>query len=139
MQQVQHAHVFPVEMGWSDLGSFEVLAQMERLFAGPVYRPWGHYDALHESHHYQVKRLTILPGRSISLQRHQHRAEHWVVVEGRAHVTRDGEQLTLDANEAAYIPALQWHRLANAHASENLVVIEVQTGSYLGEDDIERA
>lgn len=102
-----------------------------------VHRPWGNYESLDQGERYQVKRLTLQPGRQLSLQRHRHRAEHWVVVRGTATVTRGEDLLTLHANESVYIPQGTVHRLANSH-DQLLEVIEVQTGSYLGEDDIER-
>jgi mannose-1-phosphate guanylyltransferase/mannose-6-phosphate isomerase len=86
---------------------------------------------------FQVKRLTVKPGASLSLQRHRHRAEHWVVVSGTARVTRGEEQIDLTANESTYIPIGMNHRLENPGAAP-LEIIEVQSGQYLGEDDIER-
>lgn len=102
-----------------------------------VHRPWGNYESLDQGERYQVKRLTLQPGKQLSLQRHRHRAEHWVIVRGTATVTRGDERLTLKANESVYIPQGTVHRLANTGA-DMLEVIEVQTGAYLGEDDIER-
>ena len=102
-----------------------------------VYRPWGYYDSIGEGAAYQVKRLTLKPGCRISLQRHRRRAEHWVVVAGRAKVTRDGEEILLGPNQSIYIPLGAKHRLENVGA-EPLFVIEVQSGDYFGEDDIER-
>ncbi|MGB2192421.1 MAG: cupin domain-containing protein, partial [Luminiphilus sp.] len=86
---------------------------------------------------FQVKRLTVTPGQTLSLQLHHHRAEHWVVVSGEAEVTRDEEQLTLSPDQSTYIPIGMKHRLAN-RGTAPLEVIEVQSGSYLGEDDIVR-
>lgn len=102
-----------------------------------VYRPWGWYESLREGPGFQVKQLTVKPGASLSLQSHRHRAEHWVVVSGLARVTCGEETFDLAANQSTYISPTQKHRLANP-GKEELVVIEVQTGSYLGEDDIER-
>lgn len=102
-----------------------------------VHRPWGTYDGLEQGPGYQVKRITLKPGAAISLQLHHHRSEHWVVVAGRARVTRADEQFELLANESTYIPAGVKHRLENI-GSEPLQIIEVQSGSYLGEDDIVR-
>ena len=101
------------------------------------YRPWGWFESLVNMPGYQVKRLVVYPGAALSLQSHQHRSEHWVVVSGTASVVRDGELLTLATNESVYIHVGQKHRLAN-ETDEPLIVIEVQTGSYLGEDDIVR-
>ena len=102
-----------------------------------VYRPWGYYENLDEGEGYKVKRLQVAPGASLSLQRHAQRAEHWVVLCGQATVTRDAETLELGAKESIDIPAGAKHRLQNRGA-EPVEIIEVQTGSYLGEDDIER-
>ena len=102
-----------------------------------VYRPWGYYETLDAGERFQVKRLMIKPQSRISLQRHRRRAEHWVVVSGRAKVTREDEVMTLGPNESTYIPVGKKHRLENVGAEE-LLVIEVQSGDYLGEDDIER-
>jgi mannose-1-phosphate guanylyltransferase/mannose-6-phosphate isomerase len=102
-----------------------------------VYRPWGYYQTLHDGDRFQVKRITVNPGAALSLQRHHHRAEHWVVVNGIAEVTRDEETFVLHENESVYLPPLAVHRLANP-GKIPLNLIEVQSGSYLGEDDIER-
>ena len=102
-----------------------------------VYRPWGSYQAIDADAGFQAKRLIINPGASISLQRHRHRAEHWVVVRGTAEVTRDDEIFTLEVNQSTYIPLGAIHRLKNP-GSEPLHIVEVQSGDYLGEDDIER-
>ena len=102
-----------------------------------VYRPWGHYEAIDQGDGYQVKRLVVDAGKRISLQRHQHRSEHWVVVRGSARVTRETTTFDLATHESTYIAAGVIHRLENA-GFQPLEVIEVQTGAYLGEDDIER-
>jgi mannose-1-phosphate guanylyltransferase/mannose-6-phosphate isomerase len=102
-----------------------------------VFRPWGHYEQLDAGERFQVKRLTVKPGAELSLQMHYHRAEHWVVVRGTASVTRGEDQFVLTENESTYIPVGTRHRLANP-GTVPLEVIEVQTGSYLGEDDIVR-
>jgi mannose-1-phosphate guanylyltransferase/mannose-6-phosphate isomerase len=102
-----------------------------------VHRPWGTYDSVEAGPGYQVKRLSVKPGGAMSLQRHQHRAEHWVVVAGLARITRDDEVFELRANESTYIPVGSKHRIENP-GLETLHIIEVQTGDYLGEDDIER-
>lgn len=102
-----------------------------------VHRPWGWYDYLDKGPRFQVKRIVIHPGASLSLQVHRHRAEHWVVVQGTAEVTNGDRVYMLESNQSVYIPLGQKHRLANR--SEGLLeVIEVQTGDYLGEDDIVR-
>ncbi len=102
-----------------------------------VWRPWGYYETVDEGTGYAVKRLMVKPGAALSLQRHARRAEHWVVVSGCARVVHGEESRTLAANESIYIPPGVVHRLENP-GREPLYVIEVQTGDYLGEDDIER-
>jgi mannose-1-phosphate guanylyltransferase/mannose-6-phosphate isomerase len=102
-----------------------------------TYRPWGQFHCVDSAPGYQVKRLTIHPGEKISLQIHRKRSEHWVVVEGVATVTRGESVFTLAANESVYIAAGEKHRLEN-RTSQALIVIEVQTGNFLGEDVIER-
>jgi mannose-1-phosphate guanylyltransferase/mannose-1-phosphate guanylyltransferase/mannose-6-phosphate isomerase len=102
-----------------------------------VHRPWGFYESLECGHRFQVKRITVNPGAKLSLQKHLHRAEHWVVVNGTARVTRDGEHLLVRENESIYLPLGAVHRLENP-GKLPLNVIEVQSGAYLGEDDIVR-
>src|SRR5262245_58213156 len=102
-----------------------------------VHRPWGHYEGIDAGERFQVKRIVVLPGCKLSLQRHMHRAEHWVVVCGTAAVTIGEEHKTVHENESIYIPIGTAHRLANP-GKIPLELIEVQTGSYLGEDDINR-
>ncbi len=102
-----------------------------------VYRPWGFYESVQQGHRYQVKRITVRPGAKLSLQKHFHRAEHWVVVNGTALVTRDADSLLVRENESIYLPLGTVHRLENPGKLE-LNLIEVQSGAYLGEDDIVR-
>lgn len=102
-----------------------------------VPRPWGVFDSVDSGECFQVKRITVKPGARLSLQMHHHRAEHWVVVKGTARVTRGDEVLVLEENQSVYVPLGVRHRLENIGA-EPLEVIEVQSGSYLGEDDIVR-
>ena len=102
-----------------------------------VYRPWGWYQTLETGERHQVKHLMVKPGHGISLQAHKHRAEHWTVVAGTARVTRDDEVITLEIDQSVYIPLGAKHRLENL-SSDPLSVIEVQSGNYLGEDDIIR-
>jgi mannose-1-phosphate guanylyltransferase/mannose-6-phosphate isomerase len=102
-----------------------------------VYRPWGSFEAITQGPDYQVKRLILTPGQAISLQRHQHRCEHWVVVAGKAEIRIGDEIKTYQANESVYIQKGDLHQLKNI-GDKPLIVIEVQTGGYLGEDDIER-
>lgn len=101
------------------------------------YRPWGHSETFKESDGFLVKRITVAPGESLSLQMHHHRAEHWVVIRGEAHVQRGEETFVINADESTYIPAGTRHRLTN-RGTEPLDVIEVQVGDYLAEDDIVR-
>jgi mannose-1-phosphate guanylyltransferase/mannose-6-phosphate isomerase len=102
-----------------------------------IYRPWGYYQSIDSGPRYQVKRIFVKPGGQLSLQRHHHRAEHWVVVKGTAEVTLDGKVSHIFENESIYLPIGSVHRLANP-GKIDLELIEVQTGSYLGEDDIVR-
>lgn len=102
-----------------------------------VARPWGWYDSVDEGERFKVKRIQVKPGASLSLQMHHHRAEHWIVVKGVAEITNGDQVITLTENQSTYIPQGQTHRLANRGA-EPLEIIEVQSGSYLGEDDIVR-
>jgi mannose-1-phosphate guanylyltransferase/mannose-6-phosphate isomerase len=102
-----------------------------------VSRPWGWYDTIDEGEKFKVKRIQVSPGESLSLQKHTKRAEHWVVVKGVAEVICDDKKITLKENESTYIPPGHLHRLSNP-GKDVLEIIEVQSGSYLGEDDIER-
>ncbi|HHA2559907.1 TPA: mannose-1-phosphate guanylyltransferase/mannose-6-phosphate isomerase [Stenotrophomonas maltophilia] len=102
-----------------------------------VYRPWGAYDSIDNGERFQVKRITVKPGGTLSLQMHHHRAEHWIVVSGTAEVTRGSEVILLSENQSTYIPLGVTHRLRNP-GKLPLELIEVQSGSYLGEDDIVR-
>ncbi|UNK41898.1 mannose-1-phosphate guanylyltransferase/mannose-6-phosphate isomerase [Luteimonas sp. S4-F44] len=102
-----------------------------------VYRPWGAYDSIDNGARFQVKRITVKPGATLSLQMHHHRAEHWIVVSGTAEVTRGDDVLLLSENQSTYIPLGVTHRLRNP-GKLPLELIEVQSGSYLGEDDIVR-
>ncbi|MDI6797079.1 MAG: mannose-1-phosphate guanylyltransferase/mannose-6-phosphate isomerase [Desulfatibacillaceae bacterium] len=209
MEKTENACVVPVEMGWSDLGSWEalwkvgakddkqnvisgdvcahdvtdcVLRAESRLLAAvglsghvvvetsdavlvaprshaqqvrhvverlreqkrgevlshkKVLRPWGSYEVITEDSRFQVKRLVVKPGARLSLQKHYHRAEHWVVVRGTGIITCGEKQLTVKEDESAYIPLGTVHRLENP-GSIPLEIVEVQTGAYLGEDDIVR-
>jgi mannose-1-phosphate guanylyltransferase / mannose-6-phosphate isomerase len=102
-----------------------------------VFRPWGSYDSLDNGERFQVKRLTIRPGGVLSLQMHHHRAEHWVVVSGTARITRGDEVFLLEENRSTYIAVGVRHRIENP-GKVPLHIIEVQSGGYLGEDDIVR-
>jgi len=109
----------------------------ERITHRQVYRPWGFYQGVVEGERFQVKKIEVKPGASLSLQMHHHRAEHWIVVKGTAKVTRGDESFLLSENESTYIPLGVKHRLENP-GTLPLQIIEVQSGSYLGEDDIVR-
>ena len=111
--------------------------RIEAVSHKKVFRPWGHYESIGDGARYQVKRISVTPGQVLSLQKHFHRAEHWVVVQGTAVVTRDNEEILLRENESVYLPLGAVHRLANP-GKIPLELIEVQVGSYLGEDDIIR-
>lgn len=121
----------------------DVVAQLERanspqaVIHRKVARPWGWYDSVDVGERFQVKRIGVKPGASLSLQKHHHRAEHWIVVKGTAEVTRGTETMLLSENQSTYIPIGEVHRLHNPGRLE-LEMIEVQSGSYLGEDDIVR-
>ena len=109
----------------------------EQALHRKVHRPWGWYDTVDEGDCFKVKRIQVNPGASLSLQKHRHRAEHWVVVKGTAEITNGDSTLLLTKNQSTYIPLGAVHRLANP-GSIPLEIIEVQSGEYLGEDDIER-
>ena len=109
----------------------------EQTLHRKVHRPWGWYDSIDEGGRFKVKRIQVKPGASLSLQKHHHRAEHWVVVSGTAEITCGDRKLLLTENQSTYIPLGEVHRLANP-GSIPLEIIEVQSGSYLGEDDIVR-
>ncbi len=119
------------------VSQLEKEGRIEKNLHRKVYRPWGWYDSIEEGNGFKVKRIEVKPGASISLQMHHHRAEHWVVVQGTAQITNGDKVLTLTENESTYIPLGQKHRLHNPGKSP-LQIIEVQSGNYLGEDDIIR-
>lgn len=101
-------------------------------------RPWGSFTILDESENFKVKRIEVLPGKRLSYQRHQRRAEHWFVVQGTAKVTLNGSEILVESGKAIDIEVGTAHRVENPHDADTLVFIETQTGSYFGEDDIER-
>jgi mannose-1-phosphate guanylyltransferase/mannose-6-phosphate isomerase len=109
----------------------------EQLFHRKVNRPWGWYDSIDAGENFKVKRIYVKPGASLSLQKHQSRAEHWVVVKGIAEITNGEKTITLKENESTFIPQGQLHRLRNS-TNLPLEIIEVQSGEYLGENDIIR-
>ncbi|MFH1728001.1 MAG: phosphomannose isomerase type II C-terminal cupin domain [Pseudomonadota bacterium] len=100
-------------------------------------RPWGFYEILSDKEDHKVKRITVYPGKRLSLQRHQKRSEHWFIVQGYGVVTLDDQKVTVSNGKAIDIPVTTAHRIENS-GQKNLVFIEVQTGSYFGEDDIQR-
>jgi mannose-1-phosphate guanylyltransferase/mannose-6-phosphate isomerase len=109
----------------------------EHCYHRKVHRPWGWYDSIDEDERFKVKRLHVKPGASLSLQKHHHRAEHWVVVKGTAEITKGDKKIMLTENQSTFIPLGEVHRIANI-GMVTLEIIEVQSGSYLGEDDIVR-
>jgi len=119
------------------VGRLKQLGRPETALHREVFRPWGSYDSVDGGTRFQVKRLTVKPGAQLSLQMHHHRAEHWIVVSGTARVTCNDKVFLLSENESTYIPIGATHRIENPGKVE-LHIIEVQSGSYLGEDDIVR-
>lgn len=119
------------------VASLSQAGRSETRSAPLVHRPWGSFEAMDSGERYQVKRITVKPGGRLSLQRHHHRAEHWIVVSGTAQVTVDKRSFLVCENQSTYIPIGALHRLENT-GKIPLELIEVQSGSYLGEDDIER-
>jgi mannose-6-phosphate isomerase-like protein (cupin superfamily) len=139
MEKTDRAAIVPTDMGWCDIGSWPSLWRhtQTRSDLSPVERPWGRYTGFAQGEGFQLKEIVVDPGRRISLQRHRHRREHWIVMAGRARVTRDDAVFDVEVNGTADIPLGAVHRLENP-GSEPLHIIEVQFGDYLGEDDIER-
>ncbi|HYN61832.1 MAG TPA: mannose-1-phosphate guanylyltransferase/mannose-6-phosphate isomerase [Rubrivivax sp.] len=119
------------------VGELHKAGRSEPTLHRQVHRPWGWYDSIDSGPRFQVKRIMVKPGASLSLQKHHHRAEHWIVVSGTAEVTNGDQVILLSENQSTYIPLGQVHRLANP-GKVPLEIIEVQSGSYLGEDDIVR-
>ena len=119
------------------VSQLDLQKRAEKNLHRKVARPWGWYDSVDEGERFKVKRIQVKPGASLSLQMHHHRAEHWVVVKGVAEITNGDQVITLNENQSTFIPQGQTHRLSNP-GKEPLEIIEVQSGSYLGEDDIVR-
>ncbi len=119
------------------VNALEQQKREEHTLHRKVHRPWGWYDSIDEEERFKVKRIQVKPGASLSLQKHHHRAEHWIVVKGTAEITCGEKTLLLTENQSTYIPLGEIHRLANP-GTIPLEIIEVQSGSYLGEDDIVR-
>lgn len=107
------------------------------IYSNEEHRPWGYYEVLSHQPDHKVKRITVYPGKRLSLQRHRKRDEHWHIISGNAIVTLDSEELRLEKGQSVDIPRGAAHRVENRGA-DNAVFIEVQTGQYFGEDDIER-
>ncbi len=126
-----------VEQVKSVVAQLETRHNPEASMHRKVARPWGWYDGIDRGERFQVKRIMVKPGASLSLQKHYHRAEHWIVVCGTAQVTKGSETFLLTENQSTYIPIGETHRLENPGKTD-LEMIEVQSGSYLGEDDIVR-
>ena len=103
-----------------------------------IQRPWGFYAIINKGKNFKVKLVEVLPGRRLSLQSHQYRSEHWVVVSGTAKIINGGDMLILRENQSTYIPKRTLHRLENPEKKHRLKIVEVQCGEYTGEDDIER-
>ena len=131
------AHVDYAEQVKTVVAQLEALGVPQAQHHRHVARPWGMYDSVDAGERFQVKRIVVKPGSSLSLQMHHHRAEHWIVVSGTAEVTNGDKVMLLTENQSTYIPLGQVHRLANP-GKVPLEIIEVQSGSYLGEDDIVR-
>jgi mannose-1-phosphate guanylyltransferase/mannose-6-phosphate isomerase len=119
------------------VGQLSAAGRSEHTLHRQVHRPWGWYDSIDAGARFQVKRIMVKPGAALSLQKHHHRAEHWIVVSGTAEVTNGDQVILLTENQSTYIPLGTVHRLANP-GMVPLEIIEVQSGSYLGEDDIVR-
>jgi mannose-1-phosphate guanylyltransferase/mannose-6-phosphate isomerase len=140
MEKTDRAAVVPADIGWSDIGSWASLigfAKTRADLAAPVVRPWGSYFSAAAGDGFQVKEIVVNPKSRLSLQRHKHREEHWLTVEGTARVTRDEDAFDLAPGAWTHIPLGAKHRLENL-GDTPLVIVEVQFGDYLGEDDIER-
>ncbi|KGM54334.1 mannose-1-phosphate guanyltransferase [Lysobacter daejeonensis GH1-9] len=131
------AHKDKVQEVKGIVSSLKKRGRSEPTWHRKVYRPWGSYDSIDMGERFQVKRITVKPGASLSLQMHHHRAEHWIVVSGTGRITRGDEAILLAENQSTYIPLGVKHRLENPGVVP-LELIEVQSGSYLGEDDIVR-
>jgi mannose-1-phosphate guanylyltransferase/mannose-6-phosphate isomerase len=131
------ASVDKVEQVKDVVASLKKAGQSQAVTHRKVARPWGWYDSIDMGERFQVKRIAVKPGASLSLQMHHHRAEHWIVVKGTAKVTNGDQVFLLEENQSTYIPIAAKHRLENPGKTD-LEMIEVQSGGYLGEDDIVR-
>ena len=119
------------------VNNLKMNGRKEHVLHRKVHRPWGWYDSIDDGHRFKVKRIQVKPNASLSLQKHHHRAEHWIVVKGTAQITNGDKTILLTENQSTYIPLGELHRLANP-GTIPLEIIEVQSGDYLGEDDIVR-
>jgi mannose-1-phosphate guanylyltransferase len=139
MEKTDRAAVVPCDIGWRDIGSWQSLWRFtqSRTDLAPVTRPWGCYASIAQSEGFQLKEIVVNPHSRISLQRHKHRREHWIVMAGLARVTCDDEVFDVAVGGTADIPLGAMHRLENL-GDTPLHIMEVQFGDYLGEDDIER-
>ena len=137
MEKTDRAALVPLDCGWSDIGSWHALIALLQQDSEHHDRPWGWFRSLLTSDRRQVKELLVQPGLRMSLQRHQQRSEHWLVLEGQAEIHCEGGIHLLSEGESFFVPKGAWHRITNP-AGMDLRIIEVQEGEYLGEDDIER-
>ncbi|NNE21293.1 MAG: phosphomannose isomerase type II C-terminal cupin domain [Rhizobiales bacterium] len=131
--------IVPTVGGKQDGEEFTALLpdHQDAMAANAVHRPWGSFESIINGNGYQVKRIVVSAGKKLSLQYHHHRSEHWTVVTGTAHVTLNDDVLILQPDESIYIPLGAVHRIDN-QGDDDIVLIEVQCGDYLGEDDIVR-
>ena len=144
LEKTKNINAIKLDIPWSDLGSWKEICKMygknkNKYFKkkNVFYRPWGSYVNLFNGKEFLIKELYVKPKGILSLQKHHHRAEHWVVVSGTAMIECDGQEKLLTENESTYIPVGSAHRLSNP-GKLPLRIIEVQSGSYVGEDDIVR-
>jgi mannose-6-phosphate isomerase-like protein (cupin superfamily) len=101
------------------------------------HKPWGYYEVIVEEPDFKIKRIVVNPGKRMSLQRHEHRSEHWYIVKGKGIVTLNDNNFDIEPNQSTFVPVGYRHRIYN-NSSSDLIIIEIQTGNYFGEDDIER-
>ncbi|HBZ55165.1 MAG TPA: hypothetical protein DEO88_07145 [Syntrophobacteraceae bacterium] len=126
------------DVGQLVAGYLQIYTQIMARRRREDHRPWGYYQVLLDEPAQKAKKIVVYPGQRLSLQRHQRRAEHWFAIQGQAVVTRNQEEILLASGQAVDIPCGAWHRIRNP-GTENMIFIEVQTGDYFGEDDIERS
>jgi mannose-1-phosphate guanylyltransferase/mannose-6-phosphate isomerase len=138
MEKTDKAALCPAAFDWTDLGSWESIAALPPRAQNIVQRPWGSYEIIGQGPGYKIKRVQVELGQRLSLQRHTHRAEHWAIVSGIASIRLENETFDLSQDQTVNVPAGALHRLANGSPHDPLVLVEVQSGDYLEEDDIER-